>query len=368
MSWPAPQNSKNRVRKAGKRVAKTQNDGLLLWGVTIPREEYDIVENWRTSHGAVLNTAQAWLRRLENDQRPVVAQRLKRFNTIVDKLATGRSRDLSTMHDIAGVRLIFRNESELWQFRGKMDASRARHKRTNDRDRFDYIAAPKPTGYRGVHDVFERQVGQNPEASAWNGLKFEVQLRTAVQHAWATAVEVYDSVQRVRFKFEGSSHAAYRQFLLISEMFARIHEGKASCLPELSDIELVQRCVEIESQTGMIEMFRSLSIAQTHDALKENSILQRRTDGSLYVWPFSSFSRAVRAISEIEARDETADAVLVSAKTPQHIREAFRNYFDDTSDFVNLFDDARRQIAASQIANLSIRVTTTSLKTSITDR
>ncbi len=347
LSWPAPLNSKNRVRTAGKRIAKSQNEhGFLFWNIYISRDEYDILENWRTSHGAVLNTAQAWLRRLEKEQRPVVGQRLKRFGTIVDKLAKGRSHDLSTMHDIAGVRLIFRNEAELWQFREKMDASRAKHTRTNELNRFDYISSPKDTGYRGVHDVFERQVGQNTSSSAWNGLKFEVQLRTTVQHAWATAVEVFDSVQQARFKFEGSNASAYKQFLLISELFARVHEKRTSCIPDMEDIQLLEQCLELEAETGMITMFRSLSIAQTHDALKQNSILQRCKDGSLLVWPFRNFSTAVRAISEIEERDETADAVLVSSKTPQHIRDAFRNYFDDTSDFVDLFDDAKLQISA----------------------
>ena len=346
MVWPAPLYSKNRVRAAGKRIARAKSEtGLLLWNIRLSREEHDVLENWRTSHGAVLNTAQAWLRRLEKEQRPVVGQRLKRYNTIVDKLATQRSRDLSTMNDIAGVRLIFRNEDELLQFRKKMDASRARHARTHEPDRFDYISNPKDTGYRGIHDVFERQVGSNREASAWNGLKFEVQLRTAVQHAWATAVEVYDGIQQVRFKFEGSESPAYQQFLLISEIFARVHENRSSCLPDVSDTELLKQCSGLEKKTGMMTMFRSLSIAQTHRALTQNSILQRRTDGTLYIWTYRNFSQAVQAISEIEEREETANAVLVAAKTPQHIREAFRNYFDDTSDFIELYDNAVKQIS-----------------------
>jgi hypothetical protein len=72
--------------------------------------------------------------------------------------------------------------------------------------------------------------------------------------------------------------------------------------------------------------------------------LQRRNDGSLTLWAYKNFNQAVLAISEIEEREETVNAVLVSAKTPQHIREAFRNYFDDTSDFIALYDDAAQQI------------------------
>ena len=82
--------------------------------------------------------------------------------------------------------------------------------------------------------------------------------------------------------------------------------------------------------------------------------MQRRQDGSLTVWAFKNFNQAVQAISEIEEREETTNAVLVSAKTPQHIREAFRNYFDDTSDFIALYDDAVQQIMVRQNDEIQI--------------
>ncbi len=63
------------------------------------------------------------------------------------------------------------------------------------------------------------------------------------------------------------------------------------------------------------------------------------------IFPFFAFCQlyAIRW-RKIEEREDTSNAVLVSAKTPQHIREAFRNYFDDTSDFIALYDDAAQQI------------------------
>lgn len=96
--------------------------------------------------GAVLNTAQAWLRRLQSSQRPIVGQRLKRFSTIIDKLTSERSRDLSTMNDIAGVRAIFRSEEQLDEFRSKMFESRAQHSLIHESDKFNYIKRPKASG------------------------------------------------------------------------------------------------------------------------------------------------------------------------------------------------------------------------------
>lgn len=344
MVWPAPLNSRNQVRNAGKRIVESfREHGFLAYGIFVSSEDYQTVQNWRAAHGAVLNTAQAWLRRLEELQRPVVGQRLKRFETIVDKLITGRSKDLSTMHDIAGVRAIFRSEQDLRDFQDKASKSKAKHTLTHEPGKFDYIERPKTTGYRGVHQVYTRHV-QATSGTPWNGLKFEVQLRTAVQHAWATAVEVYDSTAQARFKFEASDNPAYEQFLVISELFARVHEGQSSALPHLTDRQLVERQRELETETRMVSTIQSLVVAQNVGSLKQNTILQRKKNGELVIHHFPSFPAAIKAISHIEAQSETENAVLVGAATPTHIRDAFRNYFDDTTDFVNLLRAAESEV------------------------
>ena len=49
----------------------------------------------------------------------------------------------------------------------------------------DYIHHPKSDGYRSVHLIFRYR---NRRAPAYNGLSLELQLRTKLQHAWATAI------------------------------------------------------------------------------------------------------------------------------------------------------------------------------------
>jgi len=294
MAWPAPTSTRNQVRKAGKLIVAEykKDDGLLSQD---SYEAFEVVQNWRAAHGAVLNTAQAWLRRLETSHRPTVGQRLKRFETIIDKLVTGRAMDLSTMHDIAGVRAIFRDENDLREFQEKASRSKAQHVLMHDPLKFDYIRAPKKTGYRGVHQVYERQVPA-PSGQPWNGLKFEVQLRTSVQHSWATAVEIYDSTAQARFKFEESANPAYEQFLVISELFARVHENGNASLPEFSDIDLMKRHYELENTTHMVATIQSLRVAHDDGMLQQNTILQRRKDGKLSIFHYPSLPAAIRAI------------------------------------------------------------------------
>lgn len=105
----------------------------------------------------------------------VVAQRLKRMPTILDKLSRHTAMQLSRMQDIGGCRAVFPQAGF-----ADIDGVRHRMKRAhwNVVEEYDYISSPKTTGYRGVHVVVLRA----------NRL-IEIQLRTEAQHRWAETVE-----------------------------------------------------------------------------------------------------------------------------------------------------------------------------------
>jgi putative GTP pyrophosphokinase len=175
--------SKTRINTAGARVRA---------GTAGP-EDIQAIEEWRAAHRAVLNTFQASLRnRTRNRNRNrkiIVAQRHKRRNTIFNKLFRLPKMELSRMDDIAGCRLIFPSIKELVEFRSTFHKARFRHKRKNYLDKYDYIKTPKDTGYRGIHDIYSYDVNSH-HGEMYKGLLVEIQYRTLVQHAWATAVEV----------------------------------------------------------------------------------------------------------------------------------------------------------------------------------
>jgi ppGpp synthetase/RelA/SpoT-type nucleotidyltranferase len=115
MSYREPPTNKAAVRRAGKAISEnreTQDDIALL-------------DQWRMSHGYVLNTFKVWIRRKINDFPFEIefAQRLKRRNTVIDKLrrvdaeGTPLIRDVTGMHDFAGCRLIFDNVEDLKKYR-----------------------------------------------------------------------------------------------------------------------------------------------------------------------------------------------------------------------------------------------------------
>lgn len=101
-----------------------------------------------------------------------VGQRLKRHDRIVEKLVRLPSLRLSQMEDVAGCRVVLDDIAQLRRLEEHLVASWSM-RRTDD-----YVAKPKPSGYRAVHVVVER-----------DGRQVEVQLRIRAHHAWAQLVD-----------------------------------------------------------------------------------------------------------------------------------------------------------------------------------
>ncbi|VVE84995.1 GTP pyrophosphokinase YwaC [Pandoraea sputorum] len=323
-AFSPPQYSPKRVKAAGKAVACGQAN----------QDDWSVFGNWRNSHAYVLNTFQNNLRRYIGDRDITFAQRLKRKSTIVNKLQTGRALDLSTMHDLAGCRLIFDSIRELTEFRFRVHGSRSQHKYASE-NRYDYLNAPKPTGYRGMHDVFRYSV-DSKEGKLYNGLRVEIQYRTKVQHAWATAVEISDLIDRARVKFDqGVDTKRERLFVLVSEFLARRYEDSKSAAPDLTDVELEIQLAELEDELRVLHRLAVLDIEKTEIPRSTNIVLHFGND-HLKAEGYRSTGVALAQRDILEVLHPEDDVVYVKASKPGEIATAFRNYFKDTREFVGL--------------------------------
>lgn len=187
MSWVEPQYSREQVRRAGR-------DFIDMSLSPADREKArEVINNWRTAHRFPLNTVQVGLRgkvRRLSSGDPVVAQRTKRLPSIVKKLKRFDKMDLPRMHDIGGCRGVVETIDEVRAIEDSYVSGKSQSRGQVGRHD-DYIASPKLDGYRGVHVVVNYQ-GEN-EQRVWSGLRVEVQVRTKMQHAWATALETVDT-------------------------------------------------------------------------------------------------------------------------------------------------------------------------------
>lgn len=322
-----PGGSKKRVTKAG--------DAVRNGNPTI--EDLSIIEEWRAAHRGVLNTFQAILRFRTKDRKISVAQRHKRRNTIFNKLQRLPGMQLARMDDVAGCRLIFRSIKELNEFREEFHGARFRHKIRHEPDKYNYLKHPKPTGYRGIHDVYEYDV--NSEAGKdLAGLYIEVQYRTLVQHAWATAVEVVGFITESQPKFQQGDDRYETAMALASEILARTHEGMNGPFPDLSDADLLREFLEMDKELALIQALNGLSQVKTDISGKKNTILNFAEDGSLEIKSFRDATDALRALFDLENQFPKNDIVLVRADTSDDVRTAFRNYFSDAREFIRLVE------------------------------
>lgn len=325
----------SRVRAAGKRTIKG----------TSSAEDIAVIENFRGSHAYVLNTFQANIRNHSRDIALSVGQRLKRRNTILDKLVREPNMPLYAMHDVAGCRMVFTSVDDLNKVRSSMHVARWHHSLTHDGERYNYIEKPKSTGYRGIHDVYEYNVN-SVGGVPWNGLKVEIQYRTLPQHAWATAVEVADLVTSSRIKFSDAGEHYLRYFQMASEIIARSAENRFSCCADMNNKDLCDEFVTADKRLGLLHTFENLRQTSGRGiAFKKNTLLIFRFEvphgeEALIVRTFENVNRAIEAYDELEKQyGESADIVLVRGETEENIRDAFRNYFSDARAFVDLMND-----------------------------
>jgi ppGpp synthetase/RelA/SpoT-type nucleotidyltranferase len=96
------------------------------------------------------------------------------------------------------------------------DLSRRLKKSWNIRRTRDYIARPKPSGYRALHHIVRR-----------DDRMIEVQLRTVLQDAWANQVEEDGHDVNIGFKFGHGPPEIHGYYRTVAEAFAFVDRGEA---------------------------------------------------------------------------------------------------------------------------------------------
>jgi putative GTP pyrophosphokinase len=202
--------SKNEVNRAGE-ILRNEEQGVdeLTWAE-------EVLENWRGRHAYPINTFQATLRNKLKiiDKKALIAQRLKRSPSIVSKLQRFLKMQLSRMQDIGGLRAVVNDIKNARELEENYKKSHFQHELVGEKD---YISCPKKTGYRGIHLIYRYKNRNVPE---YDGLQLELQIRTQLQHIWATSVETVGTFLNNSLKSSEGPKAWLSFFALIGSAFA----------------------------------------------------------------------------------------------------------------------------------------------------
>lgn len=329
--------SKNKIKKAGNILKDKQN---------FKKEEIKEAENvltyWRTIHGNVLSDFYEIVNKeaLKINKGAYVVQRVKRSPSIIAKLKRHSSTKLTTMQDIAGIRAIMKNLQEVEYLKEVLKKVAQTHEfKTYD----NYISNPKPSGYRSVHLIYKYKNSTVPET---DGRLIEIQIRTELQHSWATAVETMSTFLGTNLKFGEGQPKWLKYFALTSSAFSFL-EGTPQ-VPGYDDLD------RKETYKQAIYEFNYNLIEQSLSAytVAANFITTKRPKNYFYhlvkldikkrVVKVSSFAKenfekANEEYTILErkvAKNNKFQVVLVSTESINELQSTFPNYFLDTREFL----------------------------------
>jgi hypothetical protein len=316
-----PKYTKSQINTIGRKLLKN----------TAAKTDIAILDDWRGQHLNSLDYYHQIFTAKTQGYDVIIARRLKRLKTIVDKTQRFPDMRLAEMQDIGGMRLIFNTVSDLENFYKQ----HIKNELKPDREK-NYIKTPQPDGYRGIHLIYNHE-----------GYNIEVQLRSRVEHAWSTAVETIGVFLDYSFK-TGFGDKKWREFFaLTSDIFA-IYEGKNVLAKyaklSLNDIfaKLTKLDTNIDALKHIVEFTQLGNIAAQvvektsyHYAIISLDVKSR----TAYISNYSEKDKekALAEYARLESRGNKYDQVLVAVNKIKELREAYPNYFLDISWFMTIY-------------------------------
>lgn len=335
MKWVEPVFSKKRVKRAGESLinpACPEAD---------KSEAMEVLSNWRASHAYPMHAILIFLRAraTEIDEKAVVVQRLKRTPSILSKLQRYDKMKLHRMQDIGGCRAVVSNVNQAEKLASDITASRTRHE-LHKVD--DYIKEPKDSGYRGIHLIYK----YNGKKEPYKDFFIEIQVRSKIQHAWATAVEIVDTFTNQALKSSHGDKDWLDFFRNVSAEFAKFEKRPID--PELEGVDTKAKVKELSNKLSAVERFRAFAV--TTDFIGK----EKTNKSDYYILELEEYAKVIKVIHytkddfetavakylELEtraAKEEEYDVVLVSAGSIHNLKAAYPNYFADSTEFLKLF-------------------------------
>jgi Uncharacterized protein conserved in bacteria len=304
-----------------------------------------VLDNWRACHVAPLNSFQTSLRgQLSRiDSKALVSQRLKRTPSILSKLERNPKMHLARMQDIGGIRAIAQDMQKVRQIESVYKKGTRVFSIVNGGK--DYINYPKESGYRSVHMVFKCK----------NGFSIELQIRTVIQHAWATAVETMGTFLDHSLKSSEGPEEWLNFFSLASSAFSILEstprvpdhdkysayevfdmllkkEQELDVLNKLSGFRVVARHIENDNKKGHYHL-----IILNLDTKRASIRTYTKKDVDTANIEYSKFEALVSEGADLQV-------VLVTSESIAALRKAYPSYFLDAEMFAKQIASVKKAI------------------------
>ncbi len=324
--------SKNKIRQCGEHIRQKEDfDSELLF-------------LWRNAHLPMMAKMATLIRKHLNEahlKEEIVARRLKRFYSIFCKLQRFPNMKLNTMQDIAGIRVVFKNVKNVEKFSKIMSE---KYQKNNRQFKYinqkNYIENPKNDGYRSIHQIFKYKNENDFK------MFLELQIRTQLQHYWATAVEVLGMKNDNKIK-EGNGKTDEKEFFELSSALFSFVEGTAilNNYKNFSKTEIIEKIKNLNDKNKILENLLKLLISnkniddRTDDKDYYFIILidLKKNKSRLFGFKKEDFLDAQKLYDFFEQEFQKTgekDAVFISLDKHQLLKKAYPNYFLNGLEFI----------------------------------
>lgn len=315
-------------------------------------DSFDIMSDWRSLHAVPMKAVSSLLsaEAANIDGSPIVVERLKRYQSIRLKLQRFPVTNLTTIQDIAGCRAVVQDVSHAYELRNRIVqrlSSQVDGPQIVEKWSRDYIAEPKPDGYRSIHQV-AKFYSPDQSISHCNDLRVEIQIRSRMQHAWAMAVETASAVTNQALK-SGEGEALWKRFFFLVAEIIALNEGTTtSIINEAGHISARREAAELARQLRVINLLSGMQ-----HVLENYSTFEGKGGNAVYLLELNSQKREIgymgyakedfkKASDEYAEREresrnsEDIHVVLVSAESLSDLKSAYPSYFLNSAGFIDL--------------------------------
>jgi hypothetical protein len=240
---------------------------------------------------------------------------------------------------------------------------------------YDYVARPKDDGYRSIHLVYKYK-SDSAQYRAFDNRRVEIQIRSQLQHAWATALETVETFAGMELRRKAGSMllrpieylVKWRRFFVLMASAIAFREGQP-IIPGTPENEQVM-LEEVRALGEELHVVQTL-MAWTHavnvldafanfKAEMEKEEIEKKITPEPYWFLLqldpkeeSAKIKAFKKEDNLRAFDEYVNAeqpirdapstqvVLVSVDSIAELKSAYPNYFADTTAFVAAFMNVR---------------------------
>lgn len=341
--YPLSEYSHNDVERAGKIIS-----GTMTFLGEIPEElrnAFLIANNWRDAHAYPMRSIHSSIRyhMRANQLQGITAARLKRMQAIRRKLRR-IGLGLDQIQDLGGCRVILSTIAAT-RVLGRVLKEKLPSEVLKEND---YISKPKKDGYRSHHVIFSFR---RFIPTAFDHRRIELQLRTRLQHSWATTVEAVGLFRGEELKNQQGDKEWLRLFALMSAEFAEAE--KCPVVPGTPDdpSERKEEIRHLASSLKALTVLESVSHGFRGPDLplalgyKPSHYLIRydHDKKTVYVEPYQKTRYATDSYDKAEevlrAGPERDVVVLVEVDKINNLRAAYPNYFGDVELFKKQLKD-----------------------------